>query len=244
MADIYPNNIEILKMFGEISFSCKDLRISIKRFDDLYNNAKKVFVEDNNDFFISSLPKSIYICNIRNENKKYTIDELNYILKSFLYSVSSNLLSFYEEMENKNVIIIGNKKKSNGHTGFLSINDSQNYICINKLSNLNDLKILVHEIGYAYYNYLNRIIFLDSRKLNNLIKSEVPSIWLELLFTIYLRNYSVNNIKIPNTSNFDILMYNYAEYAVSRMKIDREDENLDNLYKDIYEKDYKLLIKR
>ncbi len=244
MSDIYSNDLEIQKMFRDISLACRNLKPLMDNMDYSFFENKKIFMKDNEALFKERISDSTTIYYSANQNKKYSENELKGILKSFLYSVSTDLLDFYKEMRYNDAIIIGRKRKIEGYTSFISLNNSDSYICVKKLNNLYDLKVLVHEIGHAYYNYINNIQFMESRELDNLIKSEIPAMWLELLLVMYLGNYKIKYIQNNNYKDFDKFIYYFGKNQVERMKIDSEDKKLEDIYENIYKKDYQLKLKR
>ena len=156
--------------------------------------------------------------------------------------MSSEILTFYKELKQSGRLIILNRGKSDGYTGYASVTNSDNFICINKLETFADLQVLVHEIGHAYYNYCNHLTLEDNNNLSLKIKSEVPAMWLEMLFNVYLRSYKNQKIKKNKVHNFNDLMIMYGLYATSFLQMGNQDRKIEDMYKFIYETDYRQLI--
>ena len=239
----YKNNYEIKKMFDEISMACQYLRKKIKYYDLLEKQSKNEFINANIEL-INNIPNYFYLFNTKFDKKKHSKEGLNHILESFLNSISFDLLKFYKNIEQEGRIIVLNKRNSDGYTGFSSINDCNNYICINKYETMDDVKVLVHEIGHAYYNYCNNITIDELNKLDLNIKSEVPAILLENLFHIYCRGYNVVKKEKIKIKNYNDLLYLYGMYTVSFLQMGMSEIKIEEVYKSIYNIDYTELMKK
>lgn len=235
------NDEEIKKMFNDISMACQYIKSELQLDTSITTGKKDEFLSDNSEL-INSIPPFIYFYDSNLDKKKHSQEGLISFLESFLYSVSSDLLNFYKEMKNTCRIVILNKGKSNGYTGFSSIDNSECFICINKFETFDDLKVLIHEIGHAYYNYCNNITIKDTKCLDLTIKSEIPAMWLEMLFHIYSRRYYSAKIKKKRIKNFNDFMNYYGLYATSFLQMGSQDEKIEDMYKCIYETDYSDLI--
>ncbi len=232
---------EIKKMFNDVSLACQYIRASIRDNELLTLKKEKEFLMDNSEF-IAGIPSEIYLYDSNFDRKKHSMAGLYSVLESFLYSVSSEIFDFYQELRKSGRIVILNKGNSNGYTGYASVDNSDSFICINKFETFEDLKVLVHELGHAYYSYCNGITLEDTKDLSLMIKSEIPAIWLEMLFHVYLRNYHNIKIKKRRIKSFEDFMNYFGLYATSYLRIGNQDRNLEDMFKYIYETDYHDLI--
>ena len=247
----YKNNDEIQKMFNDISRACQVILKEIKINDSFMKDEKNEFVY-NNQILIKMIPNYLSVIENEMDKNRHSSEELEYFLKLFLHKIRDNLLMFYEEMKSEGRIVILDNKKNDGYTGFTSITDSKNFICINKLETYDDVKVLIHEIGHAYYNYCNNIKLIDIQNLDLKIKSEIPSILLERLFSIYYSKYfKVNkyvNIEKLKINSFNDLMYSYGKYISSlfieniNSKIIDKEIKIEDIYQEIYNTNYQELI--
>ncbi len=222
----YKNNNEIRKMFDEISMACQYLRKDFKYYNLLDKKSKEEFLK-NNTYLIDDIPDSFCLIYTKFDKKKHSKEGLNRVLESFLNSISFELLNFYKNMNNEGRIIVLNKHGNDGYTGFSSVNDSSNYICINKYETMDDLKILIHEIGHAYYNYINDVQLSDLNNLELNIKSEVPAILLENLFNIYCRSYKIIKKDKGRIRNYNDFLYLYGMYTTSFLQMSIENIKLE-----------------
>ena len=123
---------------------------------------------------------------------------LDMILDSFFQYISPVLNEFYHRMNREGRILINNinclplntndkKHVHNGFVDYLSVNEPKCYIYLNSYNSFMDMAILAHEMGHAYYSYVNDINFNDFSDNNQIIKLEIPSKMLEILLVRYLK---------------------------------------------------------
>jgi oligoendopeptidase F len=114
------------------------------------------------------------------------LDKILYIGEDFFKSIDINLYNLYQTLLSKELIIEKLKHDSSGNCGY--INGHLSGITLDMhIQNLYKVITLVHEMGHAYDNYLNK----TQDNLSFQISIEVTSMTLELLFLYYL---SQNNI--------------------------------------------------
>ena len=119
------------------------------------------------------------------------------VLYEFLDETSIHLSSFFEELVSNNRLFIQNYNcypekfdinsvRYNGCAGILPLDEIKPYIYINGLNDFYDLYILIHELGHAYYNKINNVNYKDYYNCNQLVKNEIPSKLMEMLFIRFL----------------------------------------------------------
>ena len=230
----YKNNDEIKTMYNNIVKVCHRIKNDIKLELNEEREKQRDFLEENNDL-IERIPDSFCLYDTDFDKKKHSKEGLCRSIEAFLRNMSYEFASFYHEMLTNGRIIILDQYKSVQKTGFSSLDSSDNYICINKLETFEDARALLQEVGKAYYNHCNNITLDDTKDLNLNIKSEIPGLWLEMLFHLYCYKYR-------KVKNYDDLVSLYGRYAVSILQISKKRMEIEEMYKYIYETDYRELI--
>lgn len=101
--------------------------------------------------------------------------------------------------------------------------DYQSVIYLNKYNDINDLMNLMHELGHAYFHYVNRCGFMDYISAKDNIKTEIPSKMMEQLFIRFLYQNGFNEFanalsiqfsKAARRSQIDSDMCNCYKYCL------------------------------
>ena len=247
----YPNKSLINSIYNVINSKVDLISIEIRKAELEWKNKTNKYIRDTSFFWnenISSIDiNSDCSHNILNDLAKRS---LLFIFESFLSDLDNKLYSFYQEMQNENRIILGH----NNMTIHTSVNNYKTLIIINELHNLLDLLVFSHEIGHAYYIYLNKISVIDEMDIYNNIKGEIPAKIMEIKFINYLSKMMVIEPSKILQNEFDINMhlsslrrddYDSLRYLIGAYmaKNINNDINITDYFKKIYENNvYSLII--
>ena len=219
---IFPNDEEIDKwcrgMAADINFFRKN---EIETYLKDKKKKYELFMCENKDFF----DKNVLINDYSNKSHidkitKLSKDNISQIIKEFLLSIDNDLYLFYQKMESEGRIIIGGEAACY----FSSCGDSNNINTIEKLETLEDIMILMHEIGHAYYNYINNVTMKEEDDFQNEIKSEIPANLLAARFFEFVqKNISYEEglyledvfYAVAEDYNGDRDMFNSLKYVTS-----------------------------
>ena len=146
------------------------------------------------------------------------------ILEGFFNSLSPSLLSFYKKLsQNKQIFFVTSPDKNYQKRAF-SINDffddNKKYVYIYRFNNMHDLSTLIHEIGHAYYNYLNSVNCYMDYNVDFDMKIEILSILLEALFINYLKYIHLDNDALMLEKDFfnDLKYYRNNMHQISDIR--------------------------
>ncbi len=209
------------------------------------------FMDTNNKFFDANVARCFK--NHEYDLKKMvplTKENVSYILETFLKRVDVNLFSFYQKMCSEGRIIYGPVNQ----TFFTTLDTSNTVISVNELRDLKDIMVFVHELGHAYYFYINNQRMIDRDTIGIEIKEEIPARILERKFVDFMfQNGVIEQAGILNDI-FDHVGYSHdhsretfdsIKYVIATdmaCNVD-EKENITKLFKHIYEADIFELIK-
>ena len=247
----YSNKSLISSMHNVINSKVDLISIEIRKAELEWKNKTNKYIRDTSFFWnenISSIDiNSDCSHNILNDLAKRS---LLFIFESFLSDLDNKLYSFYQEMQNENRIILGH----NNMTIHTSVNNYKTLIIINELHNLLDLLVFSHEIGHAYYIYLNKISVIDEMDIYNNIKGEIPAKIMEIKFINYLskmmviepskilqNEFDINmHLSSLRRDDYDSLRYLIGAYMAKNINLDN---NITDYFKKIYENNvYSLII--
>ena len=116
------------------------------------------------------------------------IDKLLVLAEEFLYMIDKNLYGLYKKMIKDNLINEIFNYNYGGSCTYIN-GDNSEIILNHNPNNIYMIFALIHEMGHAYDNYLNKT---QDYKRDNQINTEVTSLTFELLFAYFLLE---NNIK-------------------------------------------------
>ena len=236
----YTNNIDIHNMCDIIN---KKIDINEIRTSELeWQNKANEYIKDTNFFWNENIPSVDISDDLHNSFDTLEKNNLFFIFESFLYDLDKELFLFYQEMQNENRFIKGH----NNLTIHTSINNYKTLIILNEFHSLRDLLIFSHEIGHAYYIYLNKVSIMDEMDICNNIKGEIPAKIMEIEFINYLskmmiietsktlQNEFLFNMHLSSLRryNYDSLRYLIASYIAENIN---NDINITEYFKKIYQ---------
>lgn len=237
-------NYDIVQMNQEIAFKLCFFDNEYNKYLSLRKKRINSFMKNNRIFFNYNIEK-------QQERKAYpeeylkplSGDTITNIIESFLKNIDSDLWNFYLKMVNEGRILNG----FNNITLSTSLTKPNSIILIEKLQDLNDIMIFIHELGHAYYSYINNSKITDNSDISNELKDEIPAKVLEIKFIEYIQNnvnyedsFVLRNRFDTYTSecdekrgNFEYLKYLIAANLAYNIK--DLDFNLTDYYKHLYE---------
>ena len=247
----YSNKSLISSMHNVINSKMDLISIELRKAELEWKNKTNKYIRDTSFFWNENISNidinSDCSHNILNDLEKKS---LLFIFESFLSDLDNKLYSFYQEMQNENRIIFGH----NNMTIHTSVNNYKTLIIINELHNLLDLLVFSHEIGHAYYIYLNKISVIDEMDIYNNIKGEIPAKIMEIKFINYLskmmviepskilqNEFDINmHLSSLRRDDYDSLRYLIGAYMAKNINLDN---NITDYFKKIYENNvYSLII--
>lgn len=214
------------------NYACNELYRDI----DLYNILYKSILHNANHY--SLVP--YYYPNVNYE-------ELIIYVEAFFKYLDSDLYNLYLNHKNNNFIIETTYRDTGG---CFNINGNYSSIILNNTNSLTKAIALVHEIGHAYDNYLNRN---QNVKTTLALNVEATPLVLEKLFIRFLDYFHLLNSKTieicEQRHHIDNLIFTNCAYIYNKLVLQGEipldiilniDYNL-NIPKEMYEK-YSLIL--
>ena len=208
LSDLFPNDLDIQKMFCDIAKKAIKIEKLISVEDKKMNREIKYFMKDNKHFFRDIIPdiKGYYkgdINTFSDENNEY----LTMILESFLQSVSMSFFRFYKKIVNEERII----KADDNQVAFSSLYSADTFVFIENFKSIFDVMVLVHELAHSYYYFLNNEILNERQNIENNIKEEIPSRMIELMFINYIKKMNLNDTYLKLKKEYENELYYYNE---------------------------------
>lgn len=193
---------------------------------------KKFFVKQKKEL-IDAIPPFEAYKDISINYSVLDFDFLNWLKKEFTMSLGPRFYEFCRDYEEngrisirrpgcKEIIHTYNPGRAAGVMIPLHPYDYQSVIYINKFNDINDLMNLMHELGHAYFHYVNRCGFMDYISAKDNIKTEIPSKMMEQLFIRFLYQNGFNQYanalsiqfsKSARCSQIDSDMCNFYKYC-------------------------------
>ena len=248
---VFNDDKEIIEMSDDINKKMMNLRRDSIFF--LIARKRKIdeYVENNQDFFYENIiaPDSFEkimsdcIFPLRDDN-------ITYILEEFFKNMGKGIYDYYKKINDEGRVFLG----ISNETAYTSLNNSNTIIFVKSLEDLLDMMVLIHEIGHAYYFYLNNTKIRERNNIENEIKEEIPAKIMEIKFINFLKDNALYEQSIVLKNLFDYVFY---EYGRSENKFDAlkytiasdiaetsgNDVDIDNYFKHIYSTDiYKLVL--
>lgn len=250
---VYPNDQYIINLFNKVNYSYRVHGGKLIKMNCEILSKVKEFEEKNKEYFSKTIPSNnLLYC--KNNINMISQEELKSIILNFALSLSNEFYLFVKYVIDNNKIFLPNKCNdlSNGFSMLVSVNFGGYYIYLNHFLNIDDLLVLVHEIGHLYYYYLNNIANFKLKKPEAAIKEEIVPRMMEWLlieyFGLYNKLYmenatiSLNNSIIcddKSKSEYIRMRYQLGDFAswASKDYINKE-ISFDNFVRYIYHTDY------
>lgn len=196
----FKENTEITKMFNDINSRSSVLYNQISKEDKLIQK----YINDNTVFFNQQIVLPEKFSKYSDKELMFlTEEQLHYILKCFLESISSDLLNFYIKMKKEGRIIINSKTD---HTLYTTLKSSDTLVFIRKFKNTQDILALLHELSHAYYIYINNDKVRERQNIDQRFKDEIMPRIMEKKFIAFLDNNDMEDDAQILQNSFDLLM--------------------------------------
>ena len=201
---VMHDNLKINKLYYDINMKIQlsfysYLDYLMKRRDNI-----DLFMKNNDTFFKENILKvkknGEYL---DNKLKKLSDDSIEYIIEIFLKKIDMNLYNFYLKMYHEERILYG----TSNNIILTSLHNSSSLIFVKDLKDLEDIMILIHELGHSYYYYINNAKIIERNDLLNELKEEIPAKILELKFIKFLDYYGVKEASYTLQELFTNIMY-------------------------------------
>lgn len=143
-------------------------------------------------------------------------DDFYNIVVNFLATINPQLCLLLNDLIDKKNIILTNDSSY----GEELYDKSENiiYIIMGNNKSVDNMIILVHELGHAYYDYIYHE-YHDTDSANKILKKEIPSQTLELLFIKYLiENDIYKEETIQYLTNFNDRLRKESLTVLQRLK--------------------------
>ena len=136
---------------------------------------------------------------------------------------------------------------NSNNIAYTSLYNSKTIIFIENFSNLKDIMIFLHELGHAYYIYINNSRVIDRDDIISELKDEIPAKIMEVEFIKFLKDRGFNKqaliledflysiIYKCNKSRNDYESMKYLIASDIALSFKDEDINLVKYYKHVYE---------
>ena len=201
------NDDEIIKMYEDINNKMNLLNYENICYSLYRREMIDRYVKNNKDFFYESIVAPEYFNKLSSKCIVQLSDEnISYILEMFFLSLGDDIYLFYKKLNDEGRIFSG----ISNETAFTSIDNSNTIIFIQELRDLIDIMILVHEIGHAYYFYLNNIKIRERENVKIELKEEIPSKIMEIKFIKFLEANGVYEPSMALENLFDYVFYKYG----------------------------------
>lgn len=183
LKDIMPKNKVIADSFKKI---CKNIA-SFELTKYLLENKEDTeqFINDNYCYFDQYVEEA-------SKNNAFnpeeivclTKDEINNTIEDFLLKTDLELYHFYLKMQEEGRIINGDVNR----TFFTTTDNSNIVIIVPVMHNYIDIMNFIHQLGYAYYYFINNYKMADMENIKRQIKEEIAAKVLDVKFIKYLSN--------------------------------------------------------
>lgn len=252
LSKVVPNDKDILSMKEVIHSKVNLISKELLLYSTIRRDEIGSYMIKSSSFFNEHI-ESIEKKETSNHQKLVSLshENISYLISDFLDSIDSNIYKFYDRMCQEGRILYSIEN----NTALTSLDNSKSVIFVEKLENLEDVMVLLHELAHAYYMYINNYLVKDRESLPMEIKDEIPAKIMEQEFIKYLRNNGVIESSLVLEDLFDAIMYecdnrryNFEnlKYLVASniaLSVQDKDINLTEYYKYIYETDIYTIIK-
>ena len=252
LSEVVPNDKDILSMKEVIHSKVNLISKELLLYSTIRRDEIGSYMIKSSSFFNEHI-ESIEKKETYNQQKLVSLshENISYLISDFLASIDSNIYKFYDRMCQEGRILYSIEN----NTALTSLDNSETVIFVEKLENLEDVMVLLHELAHAYYMYINNYLVKDRESLPMEIKDEIPAKIMEQEFIKYLRNNGVIEASLVLEDLFDAIMYecDNRRYNFENLKyliasnialsVRDKDINLTEYYKYIYETDIYTIIK-
>ena len=204
LKNVVPDDVYINDMCNKINKKLKFYDLDyivhlLKRRDDT-----KKFIKNTKTFIKQNIDDYERRVNVRSDKLiPLNNDNISYILDEFLKSLDMDIYNYYHKLGEEGRILYSN----DNNTAFTSLYNSNMVIFIEKLSNLEDVLVFVHELGHAYYFNLNNERVIERENIATEIKDEIPSKLMETKFIKFLEDNHIFEQAIILQDLFDSIIY-------------------------------------
>lgn len=252
LSKVVPNDKDILSMREVIHSKANLISKELLLYSTIRRDEIGSYMIKSSSFFNEHI-ESIEKKETYNQQKLVSLshENISYLISDFLDGIDSNIYKFYDKMCQEGRILYSIEN----NTALTSLDNSETVIFVEKLENLEDVMVLLHELAHAYYMYINNYLVKDRESLPMEIKDEIPAKIMEQAFIKYLRNNGVIEASLILEDLFDAIMYecDNRRYNFENLKyliasnialsVQDKDINLTEYYKYIYETDIYTIIK-
>lgn len=252
LSKVVPNDKDILSMKEVIHSKVNLISKELLLYSTIRKNEIGSYMIKSSSFFNEHI-ESVLEKETSNHQKLVSLshENISYLISDFLDGIDSNIYKFYDKMCQEGRILYSIEN----NTALTSLDNSETVIFVEKLENLEDVMVLLHELAHAYYMYINNYLVKDRESLPMEIKDEIPAKIMEQAFIKYLRNNGVIEASLVLEDLFDAIMYecdnrrynfeNLKYLIASNIALSVRDKeiNLTEYYKYIYETDIYTIIK-
>ena len=246
LKNVFPNDLDIIKMNRDLIYKMNLYSDYFTKYSEFRGKKIDKFVKKKTVFFDRRITK---------DNKEFKLingtliplgkDNIAYLIETFLGSIDKDLLEFYRKINSEGRITFSPENI----TAFTSLSNSNTMIFIEKLENLKDIMILMHEIGHAYYFYINNMKISERENVLSELKDEIPAKVLEIKFVKFLQNNGVFEQGLVLESLFDEIIeecnkkrdnYDNLKYLIASSiakSVKDKEFDLAKYYKHIYKSD-------
>ena len=215
LKNILPKNKVIANCFKKVCENTDSLELT----KYLLNNKEETvqFVNDNYYFFdkyVNEVSKNDDL-NL-DEIVCLTKDEINNIIEDFLLNTDLEIYHFYLKMQSEGRIISGDINK----TFFTTVDKSNTVISVPVMHNYIDIMCFIHQLGYAYYYFINDYQMSDKENFRRQIKEEIAANVLDTKFIKYISQndeYDQSDI-VRNIYDYNCYHANHFRERFSNIK--------------------------
>lgn len=246
LCNIMPGDVDINNMRNLIRFKMSLMTNEFLKYMTSRQDKINVFMKKNSVFFNGMIP------NLPKKNKypyKYLAplseENISYIIEDFLKNTDENIYNFYQKIVDEERLFYSN----DNNTALTTLYNSNTIIFVEDLKTLGDIMIFLHELGHAYYMYINNYRIIERADFQKELKDEIPAKVMEVKFMEYLQKNGVYEQSLILENLYNSIMYECEKkrYRFDNLKyliasdvantIRERDFNLTKYFRHLYQTD-------
>ena len=196
---------DINQMYQNVYSKLNVYNVDYLQYFSVKEDKIEEFMQKKYDFFIQKIGKVRKVTELKGYLPTLSSESIEKIIDLFLQSISMDIFSFYKKYKLENRILFSH----DGNTAYTSLYNSNTIVFIPKMENLKDIMILMHELGHAYYFYINNAKIRERDDILVELKDEIPAKILEMKFIKFIKEKIDYQQGLILDNIFDLNMYEY-----------------------------------
>lgn len=249
--NIMPNDIDIKNMRDAVRIKMCLISNNFIKFMTSRQDKINFYMKKNGVYFNGTIPKFQkrkeypykYLAPLSEEN-------ISYIIEEFLKDIDEDMYAFYQKIIDEGRVLYSN----DNNTALTTLYNSNSIVFVESLKDLKDIMIFLHELGHAYYMYINNYRIIERADFIKELKDEIPAKIMEVKFIKYLEENGVYEQSLILQNMFDSITrecdkkrdrFDNLKYLIASdvaMNIRDYDFNITKYFRHLYQTDVYTII--